>query len=174
MIRVGLGGPDYSSINFLKKWPRGFYISPLVDNFDCNFRDFLIRQYFQDGAALFGRESPTELQDVRDWAQGRLDNASDAAVYQLVQYFVQRVRNYVHLSSLNRAKIKYARVPETCKTCPQIEGKTRLIDVVRSMTLLRHFRTMSHDEYLEMVFAQDNGFPPFSVDCRCQMEGIVI
>lgn len=167
MIRVSLslGGSDRASIKFLKKWPRGFYVSPLVDNFDSHLQDFLIKQCFTDGAALFGRETPYELQQVREWARGRLDAVPDREVYYIVQYFVQRVRNYVHIRSLSEAEISSAR----SSGCHE----SRIVDVERSRVKIREMRRLSLMDYRDQVYGKDLGFPPYSIECTCRLEGLI-
>lgn len=167
MIRVGLGGPDYGSIKFFKNWPRGFYVSPLVDNFDFNLQRFLLERYFENGAALFGRESPEEMQDIRDWAKPYLDETSDREVYLIAQYFVQRIRNYTHLASLDEARITWAWTPG----CGN--HKSRMVNVQLAASKLRVFRELSLQEYGEEVWGHDHGVPPFTVECVCRMEGVI-
>ncbi|MEQ1643750.1 MAG: hypothetical protein ABL959_09930 [Pyrinomonadaceae bacterium] len=164
-IRVSLGGPDNASIRFLKQWPRGFFISPLVDYFDENLQEFLTKQYFQNGAALFGGETPDELQRIREWARGYLDEVSDRDVYLIAQYFVQRVRNYVHIRALSESRVAWA-VAVGCHN-------GRRIDVEQSRGALRLIKRFSLLEYSEEVWGKDLGFPPFGIECVCRMEGII-
>jgi hypothetical protein len=168
MIRssLSLGGSDRASIKFLKKWPRGFYVSPLVDNFDCNLQDFLIKQCFENGAAMFARRSAHEMQMVREWARGHLDASQDNEVYQIVQYFFERVKNYTHIRSLSDAEIPFARTTGECHP-------VRLVKVQETRLLIRAFRQMSLQQYGDEVYGKDHGFPPFDLDCRCRMEGVI-
>jgi hypothetical protein len=163
-MHVTLGGPDRGSVKFLKKWPRGFYISPLVNNFDCELQRFLAEQYFKNGSALSGKPMPAEVQKVRDWACGYLDTVPDNDVSLLAQYFVQRVRNYTDIRSLSKAGIPFAKSTGECH-----ESVT--IGVEGTRLLVRSFRQMSLQEYGEKVYGQDLGFPPFSLECRCLLEG---
>ncbi len=114
---------------------------------------------------MFGRESADELQDVRDWARGSLRDATDAEVYSIVQYFVQRVRNYTHLDSLTSLRLSSA-IVDGCHA-------NRKVNVAAATNRLRWFKTLSLYEYGQWVYGKDHGFPPFGIECTCRMEGIM-
>lgn len=82
------------------------------------------------------------------------------------RYFVARVRNYAHIESLVQAGIWKARSTGECHP-------VRAIGVADAARRIKWFRTLSAEEYRWGVFGKDYGFPPFDIDCRCGMEGII-
>ncbi|MGE0367211.1 MAG: hypothetical protein AB7Q00_15905, partial [Phycisphaerales bacterium] len=72
-IGLRLGGPDRTSIKFIGDLDH-FYFSKFGNNTSKPLRRFFVERYFEDGAALFGRESSDELADFRDAAGEKLKN----------------------------------------------------------------------------------------------------
>lgn len=170
MIRFG--GPDKNSIAAAASFENGLFISPFVDSANAELQQFLIEQYFTNGAALFGRESSHELDGVRRAAD--LPAAfSDERIYEIVQYFVQRVRNYAHLETLFEGEFDEAivDVEDTDPRCTKYRDKKIRVEACRSN--LDWFRTLSHEEYMEKVYGRDWGFPPFHTLCRCRLSGVI-
>lgn len=169
-----LGGPDRVSIAFLESLPHGLYISPLVDNYEKDLHYFIKVNYFQNGAALFGRESHEEMDAFRRIARGRLDSIDNAEIYTILQYFVQRTRNYAHIETLASAKIRRARVSNDIprhRWCRQKMLKP--IDIIDAASKVAWIKTIRHDQYGKQVFGLNWGIPPFYLECKCILEGII-
>lgn len=169
---VKFGGPDTVSIRLLASFENGLFISPYLDSSDLKLQQFLIDNYFTDGAALFGRESRDDLQAFRKAA--RISSfVNDDLIYEMIQYFVQRVRNYGHLETLFEAEIEEAIVliEDTNPRCTKYRNKRIFVDGCKMN--LDWFRTLSHDDYMNDVFGKDWGFPPFHMLCRCRLEGVI-
>lgn len=165
MIRFG--GPDRAAIKLLHEWPNGLVFSPLiVGHQPLTLTDFLIELYFENGAALFGRESDYEMEMVRKAVGASFANLDGREIYRIVQYYVQRVRNYSHIEVFTHNGDRRA---ESTGECHPI----RTFDIVDAASWVKWFKTLSHEEYVRRVYGKDYGFPPFDLDCRCRMDGIV-
>ncbi len=166
-VGIQFGGPDRVSIATAKTFPSGLFISHLVDNYDQNLQSFLVGRYFTDGVALFGRESVDELNDFRQIA-GLVD-APDREIYEIIRYWVQRLRNYGHVETLVMAEIERARSVGGSDDCPD----RRKISLVKAKRSIDWFRSLSHEQYAIEVYGRNLGFPPYNVACECRIEGII-
>lgn len=165
-----LGGADNASIREDGTWAtHGLFISPEVDNTSMAIRSHLIMHNFHDGAALFGREGEKEITDFRTVCGG-LEDLTHDQVATIVQYYVQRLRNYHHLESMAAASIWQARV--VADGCDPSHAD-RIVDVADATVKLQCYRSLSYREYETFVWNEDVGFPPFSIECSCRMEGII-
>lgn len=134
-VKLRLGGPDRRSIKFIGELDH-FYFSKFANNTSKPLRNFFVERYFEDGAALFGRESTDELEDFRRAAGDKLKNLTDRQIKAIAQTSVQRVRNWAHVGSLSQARIKYARYAatldaRTTEICRGINGKKIAIGVAQ-------------------------------------------
>ncbi len=126
-VRLRFGGPDRRSIEFLSEFDH-FYFSKFGGNTDRSLKRFFIDRYFEDGAALFGRESTEEIEDFRRAAGEKLGELNDQQINTIVRSAVQRVRNWAHIGSLSQAGIEKARVvatldERTTEICRELDGK---------------------------------------------------
>lgn len=174
-MKIKFGGADARSIKMLESFPHGLFISELVDNYDKNIHDFLRKTNFENGSSIFGNRSPAEMQDFRDVVNGALDNVSDEVVSGIIQFYVQRLRNYGHIESLFQARIRQARivcvdVPRT-DACKFYEGK--IISVEDALNKLRWFQTLTPEEYGRQISNNVFDIPPFYQFCRCRLQGII-
>lgn len=159
---IKLGGPDKVSIDFIAR--TRLFVAPGIADQD-RVRRFLVERYFENGAALFGRHTPEEMQDFRgvagvDW--------SDEETYLVIQYFVQRVRNYAHLESLSSAGFDEASIVSNGDGCGRDSER---INVARTIDRLRSELELSPEEYEQRIFGRYNGIPPFNLECRCRIDG---
>ncbi len=134
-IGLRLGGPDRTSIKFIGELDH-FYFSRYGDNTSKPLRRFFVERYFEDGAALFGRESSDELQDFRDAAGEKLKNLTDRQTRTIVQTAVQRIRNWAHIGTLAQAEIDLARIVATLDSrtsdiCEALDGKLVRVGVAQ-------------------------------------------
>ncbi len=134
-VGLRLGGPDRVSIRFIGGLDH-FYFSKFAPNTSRPLRRFFVERYLEDGAALFGRESPEELADFRDAAGERLKNLTDRQTKTIVQTAVQRVRNWAHIGSLAQGEIELARVvatldARTTELCEELDGKIIRVGVAQ-------------------------------------------
>lgn len=135
-IKLRLGGPDRASIKFIGKLDH-FYFSKFADNTRAPMRRFFVEQYFENGAALFGRESSQELADFRAASGDRFKNLTDRQTLTIVQTAVQRTRNWAHIGSMDQAGIATARLvatldARTTPLCEFLDGKLVKVGVAQS------------------------------------------
>lgn len=134
-IGLRLGGPDRVSIEFIQRLDH-FYFSRFGGNTSKPLRKFFVERYFENGAALFGRETSEELQDFRDALGDKFKNLTDRQVKTIVQTAVQRVRNWAHIGTLDQAGFELARVvatldSRTTELCRELDGKLLRVGVAQ-------------------------------------------
>lgn len=135
-IKLRLGGADTKSIRFFGELDH-FYFSKFGGNTSEPLKSFFRDAYFENGAALFGRETTEEIDDFRKAAGEKFTNLNDRAVQTIVQSSVQRVRNWAHIGSLAQARIKLARIVATLDSrttplCRELDGKQIRVPVAQS------------------------------------------
>lgn len=135
-IRLRLGGPDKVSIRFIGELDH-FYFSKFADNTREPMRKFFVDQYFENGAALFGRESSEEMAAFRAAAGERFKNLTDRQTLTVVQTAVQRTRNWAHIGTLSQAEIELAKLvatldARTTPLCNFLDGKILRVGVAQS------------------------------------------
>lgn len=135
-IRLRLGGPDRVSIRFIGRLDH-FYFSKFADNTREPMRKFFVKEYFENGAALFGRETGEELAAFRRAAGERFKNLTDRQTLTVVQTAVQRTRNWAHIGSLAQAEIDIARIvatldDRTTPLCEFLDGKLVKVGVAQA------------------------------------------
>ncbi len=161
-MKIKFGGADTRSIKTLNGFSDGFFITELVDSADERIHRFLCENYLENGAALFGRESPDEMQDFREVCGGALDNVSDENIAGIIQFYVQRLRNYGHIESLFQARIKQAKIESSGKPrtamCKFYEGKILL--VTDAYNQIKWFQTLSPEDYHKQISSVEFGIPP--------------
>lgn len=158
-IRLQLGGPDRVSIKFIGELDH-FYFSKFGNNTSLPLRRFFVERYFEDGAALFGRESSDELADFRTAAGDKLKNLTDRQTKTIVQTAVQRVRNWAHIGSLNQAEIDIARLvatldERTTPICEELDGK--LIRVGVAQSAIERLGKLEPGEFAKELYESDIG-----------------
>lgn len=174
-MKIKFGGADTRSIKMLNSFPHGLFINELINNCDEKIHRFLCKNYLENGAALVSQESSDEMNDFRNVVGGALDNVSDENIAGIIQFYVQRLRNYGHIESLLQARIKQARivcvdVPRT-DVCKFYEGKT--ISVEDAFNKIKRFQTLTLEEYGQEISNKVFDIPPFYQFCRCRPEGII-
>ena len=158
-VRLRLGGPDSKSITFIGDLDH-FYFSKFADNTSKPLRNFFKQAYFDDGAALFGRESSEELDDFRRAAGDKLKNLTDRQTKTIVQTSVQRVRNWAHIGSLSQAEIKLARIvatldSRTTEICRGLDGK--LIRVGTAQKAIERLNQLEPGDFAIELYENDLG-----------------
>lgn len=134
-IRLKLGGPDRVSIKFIGRLDH-FYFSKFADNTREPMRKFFVKQYFENGAALFGRETSEEMAAFRKASGERFKNLTDRQTLTVVQTAVQRTRNWAHIGSMAQAEIELARLvatldARTTPLCEFLDGKLVRVGVAQ-------------------------------------------
>lgn len=172
---IQLGGADIPSIEAFWQLPNLMFISERVDNNDVNIHKFLIKRYFENGAALFGRESIEDLQDFRVVCNGGLDDMDDTGVYEIIQYFVCRLRNIAHFGSLKQAAIKNARIVSFPKPRADVckFNENKIIDVSDCIDKINEIYSKSPSDQGIILNSTNFEFPPFYKLCRCRVEGLI-
>lgn len=158
-IRLRLGGPDRVSIRFIGELDH-FYFSKFANNTSLPLRKFFVERYFENGAALFGRESSDELADFRAAAGEKLKNLTDRQTLTIVQTAVQRVRNWAHIGSLSQAEIELARLvatldARTTPLCQELDGKLVRVGVAQSA--IERLGKLEPGEFAKELYESDIG-----------------
>ncbi len=158
-LRLQLGGPDRASIKFIGELDH-FYFSKFADNTRQPMRRFFVERYFEDGAALFGRETSEELQDFRDASGERFKNLTDRQTRTVVQTAVQRTRNWAHIGTLDQAEIELARIvatldAKTSDLCEFLDGKIVRVGVAQEA--IKRLAQLPPDEFEQELYKSDIG-----------------
>lgn len=158
-VRLRLGGADVRSIDFIKDLDH-FYFSKFANNTSESLRKFFVERYFEDGAALFGRESSDELDDFRKAASERVKNLTDRQIKGIVQTSVQRVRNWSHIGSLSQARIEKARIvatldSRTTEICKELNGK--IVRVGVAQTTIERLNQLQPGEFAKELYESGIG-----------------
>lgn len=159
---IKLGGADKTSIDFIAR--TRLFVAPGIADQD-RVRRFLVERYFENGAALFGRHTPEEMQDFRDVAGV---NWSDEETHLVIQYFVQRVRHYAHLESLAAAGFDEASVVSNGDGCGR-EGER--INIGQMIRRLHAEIDLPATEYAQNIYGRRSTLPPFVANCTCRLSG---
>ncbi|HUF02802.1 MAG TPA: hypothetical protein VMM38_01360 [Aridibacter sp.] len=154
-----LGGPDRRSIQFIGELDH-FYFSKFADNTSKPLRKFFVERYFEDGAALFGRESSEELEDFRRVMGERFKNLTDRQTKTIVQTAVQRIRNWGHIGSLSQTGTKKARVvatldSRTTELCRELDGK--IIRVAVAQDAIERLNRLEPGEFAKEMYESGIG-----------------
>ncbi len=158
-VRLQLGGPDRVSIKFIGKLDH-FYFSKFADNTREPMRKFFVERYFEDGAALFGRESTDELADFRRASGVKFKNLTNRQTKTVVQTAVQRTRNWAHIGTLDQAKIEIARLvatldKRTTPLCEFLDGK--LVRVGVAQDAIEKLNKLGPAEFALQLYGSDLG-----------------
>jgi hypothetical protein len=153
-VALKFGGPDTRSLKFIASLD-GFYFSKFVDNNSKTTKDFLVAEYLEKGAALFGRGTPEDLDDFRAAVGGRLDDVADFHVETIIRTAVQRTRNWAHFQSLRQGKFRLARIiavldSATSSICRSLDGK--FIPVGAAAETIDRLSTLSPGEFAADVY----------------------
>lgn len=116
--------------------------------------DFIFREYIDQGAALFGRETAASLRDFRDAVGGRAATFNDEETISILESAVQTIRNRTSLESLKAGK--FAR------------GQFVAINDNRSCNFCRNVNSKS------FLVALPSILPPFHPRCRCIIQGVFV
>ncbi len=135
-LRLRLGGPDKVSIEFIGRLDH-FYFSKFADNTREPMRKFFVKQYFENGAALFGRETTEEMAAFREASGEKFKNLTNRQTITVVQTAVQRTRNWAHIGTMAQAQIELARLvatldARTTPLCEFLDGKIIRVGVAQS------------------------------------------
>ncbi len=100
---------DRRTLRFMERLDR-FYLSKFVTNEqeEAGMRKFLIENFVEKNAGLFGRGDRAVLDEFRRLAGEKLINYTDTNVRRIVDTAVSRMRNWAHIKQLDEAKIKEA------------------------------------------------------------------
>lgn len=148
-IRAAFGGPDIRSINFLADLDR-FYISKWIQNPDAvaTVRDFLSERYLTQGAGLFGRGVPEDIQAFRNLFSQKLADLEDWQIRRIVDTSAQRVRNWGSLAQMHEAGIAEIEIYEPtkdCGFCAKMNGRTISVSTAYNTMVLQS--DMSPQQY---------------------------
>jgi len=126
-VRVRFGGPDQAAMEFLDKLDH-FYFSKFTPNTGEQLRKVFRREFFENGAALFGRGNAEQWQRFREAFGTRAKNLTDKQVETIATTAVQRTRNWAHIETLHKAGFEYAEIVavldnRTTEICRGLNGK---------------------------------------------------
>ncbi|HQU83929.1 MAG TPA: hypothetical protein PKY59_12415 [Pyrinomonadaceae bacterium] len=123
-------------------------------------REFFVERYFENGAALFGRESSDEMEDFRAVAGDKLKNFTDRQVKTIIQSSAARVRNWAHLGSLDQAGIELARIvatldSRTTEICRGLDGKIIRVGVANET--VQRLNQLEPGEFAKELYESEMG-----------------
>lgn len=158
-VALKLGGADRTSIDFIGRLDH-FYFSKFADNTREPMRKFFVQAYFENGAALFGRETSDEIAAFRKASGDRFKNLTDRQVLTVVQTAVQRTRNWAHIGSLHQAGIEIARLvatldARTTPLCEFLNGK--LVRVGGAQTAIERLNKLEPAEFALELYGSPVG-----------------
>jgi phage gp29-like protein len=181
---ISFGGPDFRAINFMSKMDN-FYISKWVQNPDASAaaQSFLKERYMENGAGLFGRQNPENLQAFRDLFGQKLAELEDYQVGRIINTSVTRVQNNAALAQMYEggvAEIEIYEPTQECEFCQAMNGK--IISVDLAYKNMSRQMDLSPEQYIAEIsanrptignieaFADKAMLPPYHPNCK----GIVI
>ncbi|MFA6290221.1 MAG: DUF935 domain-containing protein [Victivallales bacterium] len=181
---VGFGGPDVRSMNFLSSLDN-FYVSKWIQNPDAvsAVKDFLSERYLQDGAGLFGRQNPENIQAFRDLFGQKLADLEDWQVGRIVDTSVTRIQNWAAVEQYHSAGITEIEIYEPtqeCEFCRDMNG--RVISVATAYQTMQYQAGLTPEKYSAAMasiaptienadsLVTKGALPPYHPHCR----GIVI
>lgn len=143
------GGPDLRAIEFLSKLD-SFYVSSFIKNSDAEaaVRQFLKERYLEQGAGLFGRGTPKEIQDFKDLMAQKLVDLGSWQIERIADTSVQRIRSWATVAQYHEAGITRMQVYEPtmeCAFCVSMNGK--VISVATAYETLMRQSAMTAEEY---------------------------
>lgn len=172
-------GADHLTVDFISELDN-FYFSGFVKNdaFRDPLMEFFRKQYFENGAAIFGRGSPEALAKFRALIGNTVDELTDAQVRRIVDTSVQRMRNWAQIGQLSQAKIDKVKVVElgtaSDQLCRTMNGK--IISVGISYKAIQKFSKMTPAEFDEEFYkngeATDFAADPESYIDKHGLDGI--
>jgi hypothetical protein len=196
-MAVQFGGPDRRSVEILRRFRHGLFLSEKLYGLEAELGGFINAEYLEKAGGLFGRQTPDSLSDFRQAARGALDDEADSAVALILQYAVQRLRNYGQVLSLRAALFDYARIVASkdggdIPLCAFLHGKRILL--VAATVAVKRLTEMSPEEQCATLHAanpidyirsqvtgdivnsevvlQGKAIPPFFPRCACRLEGV--
>ncbi|MHB8772970.1 MAG: DUF935 domain-containing protein [Syntrophales bacterium] len=145
-----LSGPDTRAIEFLAKLD-SFYVSSYFRNSDAQavINDFLRERYLEQGAGLFGRGKPEDIQAFKDLFGRKLADMEGWQIERIVDTSVQRIRNWASVSQLHEAGIAEIEIFEPtmdCAFCASMNG--RVISIPAAYGKMTEQSTMSEEQYV--------------------------
>jgi phage gp29-like protein len=181
---VGFGGPDVRATNFLSKLDN-FYVSKWIQNPDAvsAVKEFLSERYLQDGAGLFGRQNPENIQAFRDLFEQKLADLEDWQVGRIIDTSVTRIQNWAAVDQYHEAGITEIEVYEPtqeCEFCRDMNG--RVISVETAYKTMQYQSGLTPEQYSAAMasiaptmenadsLVAKGALPPYHPHCR----GIVI
>jgi phage gp29-like protein len=145
-----LGGPDTRAIDFLAKLDN-LHVSSYLRNSDAQavIKNFLTERYLDQGAGLFGRGKPEDVQAFKDLFGQKLADMQGWQVERILDTSVQRIRNWAGVSQLEEAGIAEIEIYEPtmdCDFCAAMNG--RVISVPIAYRRMTEQAAMSPEEYI--------------------------
>jgi hypothetical protein len=117
-----------------------------------------------------GRDTAS-IEAIRKASGGAPNGMPDRKLAIVIQYFVQRMRNYAHINSLAAVENDLARIAQSNDKCVGENGQ--IISVLDAARLIKSFQLLTHEQYADRVYGRDPGFPPFDLHCTYRLEGII-
>ncbi|MFA5183298.1 MAG: DUF935 family protein [Syntrophales bacterium] len=148
-IDLAFGGPDLRATKFLAKLDH-FYISSYLKNPEAQkaTQDFLEERYLNQGAGLFGRGKPEDIQAFRDLFGQKLSDLEEWQIRRIADTSVQRTRNWASVAQFQEAGIVEIEIYEPtrdCDFCRSMNG--RVISVPVAYGKMMNQAAMTAKEY---------------------------
>jgi hypothetical protein len=151
LVDLAFGGPDTRAIRFLSKLDN-FYVSSYLKNPEARslITNFIKEQYLKNGAGLFGRGKPEDIQAFQNLLSQKLSDMEAWQIRRIVDTSVQRVRNWATVSQFHEAGIAELEIYEPthdCAFCVSMNG--RVISVPVAHAKMEAQMAMTPEEYEE-------------------------
>ena len=146
---VGFGGPDIRAMQFLSGLD-SFYVSSFLRNPDAAaaVSEFLSQRYLEEGANLFQRGTPEDVQAFRDLFSQKLIELEDWQIRRIVDTSVSRIQNWASINRLYEGGIMELEIYEPtrdCDFCKEMNG--RVISVPVAYETMSRQAAMTPEEY---------------------------
>lgn len=158
-IQVRFGGADEQAIQFLDELDN-FHFSKFADNTSKNLRQFFRREFFENGAAIFGPGNVEQNERLRQALGERAATLTNHQLETIAATAVQRTRNWAHIETMHEAGFEWAEVvaildSRTSGICQALDGK--LFNVGVAHDAIQQLRQLSPEQFVGQSFDSDIG-----------------
>lgn len=181
-VETSFGGADLRSIDALAGTDNQV-LSKFLKNkgTQSTLSKFLKERYFEQGEAMFGRESGDAIRDLRQQLGGKLKNVTHAELDRIIETSVQRIRNRGQLQQLQTTGALFLQVFEPTRECEFCQAMhLKKIPVKAAVARVGKLDELSEEQFLQQFkidrnkpelvnlerFVAEGFLPPYHPHCR--------